>query len=214
MTEPSYRKDYQKFLSTHPSSENVFRVFKDKDKDYIEYFKNGTWHQKPFFMKYEDNDKVVIEIPYVFYTNDAQTEIVIVTHDNMFFAKIGDTFTMKYIYSETPSTYTIDVFEHNCIFGPFRINGNILCEPYNDELKKGKPLMNVLNVVAKSEPVSAPEPAPESESAPEPAPEQKFVPEADFLALQAEFSALRKELLALQKQHDEFRHSVVELFKS
>ena len=50
--------------------------------------------------------------------------------------------------------------------------------------------------------------------APEPAPEQKFVPEADFLALQAENSALRKKLLALQKQHDEFRHSVVELFKS
>ena len=175
----------------------------------FEYLQADKWIPVLF------TDMASFVVVVVYYTTEKRDEIVLITFKGIYFAKVGDFLEIAPLFVNG-ATNTSMVNTFNCkIFGfngsesgPSSIDVNSTkyiygissCLPNSIESRLDVQLNFVVGVT----------PALVSP----PAPEQKFVPEADFLALQAENSALRKKLLALQKQHDEFRHSVVELFKS
>ena len=173
----------------------------------FEYLQADKWIPVLF------TDIAAIVAVVVYYTTEKKDEIVLITFKGIYFAKVGDIlkiaplFVNGEINTSMENTFKYKILKFNgSESSPSSIDVNSTkyiygissCLPNSIESRLDVQLNFVVGVTP----------------APEPAPEQKFVPEADFLALQAENSDLRKELLELQKQHDEFRHSVVELFKS
>jgi hypothetical protein len=176
----------------------------------FEYLQADKWIPVLF------TDMASFVVVVVYYTTEKRDEIVLIKVDGIYFAKVGDFLEIAPLFVNG-ATNTSKKNTFNCkIFG---FNGS-KNSPSSIVVKSTKHIYGISSCLPNfieggydmqtSNFVVGVTPAPE----PVPAPEQKFVPEADFLALQAENSALRKKLLALQKQHDEFRHSVVELFKS
>ena len=175
----------------------------------FEYLQAGKWIPVLF------TDIASFAVVVVYYTTEKKDEIVLITFKGIYFAKVGDILEIAPLFVNGEiNTSMVNTFKYKILkfngseSGPSSIDVNSTkyiygissCLPNSIESRLDVQLNFVVGVTPAPEPV--------------PAPEQKFVPEADFLALQAENSALRKKLLELQKQHDEFKHSVVELFKS